>query len=349
MEEQMATHDRSLNDIRRETEATRAQLTGTVNELRSSVTDTVADIKHNFSPAVVKKKVGDYVRSRGETILSDVTEAARRNPMQAVAVGIGAAYPLLRIARAIPLPIALIGAGYFFAGTKRGRDLADGATKMMGDVSDKARDKVDSLREQATDSASSAMDTAKDAIANVKNAMPIGHSSAAGGGMSATASSITDTLRQTASDIPDQAKDLYGNMRESARDVSRHAGDMVQQNPLLVAGIGLFVGGLIASLIPKVKLEEDLMGEASAALGEHARDVLNQGYSQVKEKADQVFSDIADKAEQQGFGADGISDALRGVQDRLQRVADRGIDAALQQDGESKKDNRTTKGSNHNG
>jgi hypothetical protein len=57
MEEQMATHDRSLNDIRRETEATRAQLTGTVNELRSSVTDTVADIKHNFSPAVVKKRL----------------------------------------------------------------------------------------------------------------------------------------------------------------------------------------------------------------------------------------------------------------------------------------------------
>jgi hypothetical protein len=41
----------------------------------------------------------------------DVTAAARRNPMQAVAVGASVAYPLLRLARAIPLPVLMVGAG----------------------------------------------------------------------------------------------------------------------------------------------------------------------------------------------------------------------------------------------
>jgi hypothetical protein len=36
--------------------------------------------------------------------------------------------------------------------------------------------------------------------------------------------------------------------------------DTIQENPLLVAGVGLLVGGLIASALPKSELEENLAG-----------------------------------------------------------------------------------------
>ena len=116
---------------------------------------------------------------------------------------------------------------------------------------------------------------------------------------------------------------------------------MVQQNPLLVAGMGLFVGGLIASLIPKVKLEEDFMGEASAALAGRANQAVDQGYNQIKEKAEDLMSGLAAKADEQGLSADGLAESSRDVTNRIQKVAERGIDAALgrNKDTETKSNN----------
>ena len=112
------TDTRSLQQIKRETEQTRAGLTSTVEQLKTSVADTASDIRQRISPDAIKAEVSDYIKSRGEQLLNDVTAAARRNPMQAVAVGASFAYPLLRLARAIPLPVLMVGAGLFFSGSQ---------------------------------------------------------------------------------------------------------------------------------------------------------------------------------------------------------------------------------------
>ena len=101
------TDTRSLQQIKRETEQTRAGLTDTVEQLKTSVAETASDIRHRISPEAIKAEVSGYIKSRGEQLLNDVTSAARRNPMQAVAVGASVAYPLLRLARAIPLPVLM--------------------------------------------------------------------------------------------------------------------------------------------------------------------------------------------------------------------------------------------------
>jgi hypothetical protein len=103
----------SLQELRRETEQTRAGLTQTVEQLKTTVSETANDLRQRISPEAIKAEVSGYVRSRGERMVHDVTAAARSNPMQAVAVGASVAYPLLRLARALPLPILMVGAGSF--------------------------------------------------------------------------------------------------------------------------------------------------------------------------------------------------------------------------------------------
>ena len=107
------TTDRSLRELQRETEQTRAGLTHTVEQLKSSVTDTANEIRKRISPENIKAEVSDYVRSRGETMLEDITSAARRNPMQAVAVGASLAYPLLRFRKVDPRADSDGGSGAF--------------------------------------------------------------------------------------------------------------------------------------------------------------------------------------------------------------------------------------------
>src|SRR5260370_38735756 len=115
------TDSRSLQQIKRETEQTRAGLADTVEQLKTSVAETACDVRHRISPEAIKAEVSGYIKSRGEQLLNDVTSAARRNPMQAVGVGASGTYPLIRFARAIPLPGLVVGACLFLAGSKRGQ------------------------------------------------------------------------------------------------------------------------------------------------------------------------------------------------------------------------------------
>ena len=124
------TANPSLQELQRETEQTRAGLTQTVEQLKTSVSETASDLRRRISPEAIKAEVSDYVRSRGERMMEDMTAAARRNPMQAVAVGASLAYPLLRFARAIPLPVLMVGAGVFFAGSKAGQSVTQKASDL---------------------------------------------------------------------------------------------------------------------------------------------------------------------------------------------------------------------------
>ena len=139
------TSSPSLRDLKRETEETRAGLTDTVEQLKTMVSQTADDLRQRVSPEAIKTEVSNYARNRGERLLEDITSAARRNPMQAVAVGASVAYPLLRLARAIPLPILMVGAGLFFAGTKTGQSATQKASDLAADLSDEVRRRTHDL------------------------------------------------------------------------------------------------------------------------------------------------------------------------------------------------------------
>src|SRR6187200_875796 len=155
---------RSVHVIKRQTEQTRAVLTTTVEELRGTVSDTATDIKNRLRPVAIKAEVSGYIKSRGEQLLQDFTDMAQRNPMQAIAVGASIAYPALRLARAIPLPVLMIGAGLFLTSSKKGRDLTRQASDLAGYLSDEARRRAHDFSDQASQVASDVRDSATDAL-----------------------------------------------------------------------------------------------------------------------------------------------------------------------------------------
>src|SRR3981081_3605979 len=158
------TDTRSLQQIKRETEQTRAGLTSTVEQLKTSVAYTATDIRERIRPEAIKAEVSDYIKSRGERLINDVTAAARRNPMQAVAVGASVAYPLLRLARTIPVPVLMVGAGLFFAGSKTGQAVTQKAAEVASDLSDEVSRRSRDFGDQIGDSASQAKTYATDQL-----------------------------------------------------------------------------------------------------------------------------------------------------------------------------------------
>jgi ElaB/YqjD/DUF883 family membrane-anchored ribosome-binding protein len=375
---------RSLQEIRRDTERTRAGLTSTVDDLRSTLNDTATEIRDRLRPDAIKAEVSGYIRSRGEELLHNITESARRNPMRAVAVGASLAYPLMRLARTIPLPVLMIGAGLFFAGSKTGRDLTQKASDMAEDAADEARRRAHDLSDQVSQAATSATEYATDTVTRARESLGESAEQLRNAGVETAsvvqeevagkATSLRDSARTAGMSISDQAKGLgdrasqFGesarvsiqgmasDATEAARDTvattaragqnfldttreqvadagqraTRTTRETIEQHPFLVAGAGLLLGGLIASALPKLEMEEELMGDASKEARRRAHEAAARGFEAAKGAADEIVSNVARNAEAEGLTPDGLSRGVQDVGERLQRVAERGITTAFE-------------------
>ena len=371
---------RSLQQIKRETEQTRAGLTDTVEELRTSVTETVGDIRERIRPEVIKAEVSDYIKGRGEQLLNDVTAAARRNPMQAVAVGASVAYPLLRLARAIPLPILMVGAGLFLAGSKTGQAATQKASDMASDLSNEAMRRVRDIGDQVEDTLSAAKAHASERLDQVSSVVSggtdplrrVAHSAGAtiasnsrrlqdkagsfgaslsdratdvrDGGMS-MASSAAATLRDIASGAESAGRRTIGTAADAGLDAAKAAHkktsdlteragktifETIEQNPLLVAGVGLLVGGLIASALPRSDLEDDLIGDASSAVKRRAQSAASQGFDVARNAVGEGYEEAARQAEAEGLTTEGIGKAAQDITQRVRRVAESAVTTAFE-------------------
>ena len=380
---------RSLYQIRRETEATRAGLTSTVDQLRSTVSDTATEIRDRLRPEAIKAEVSDYFKSRGEQLLSDVKEAARRNPMQAVAVGASVAYPMLRLAKAIPVPILMIGAGLFFAGSKTGRDLTQQASDVATDLAGKTRQRTQELSDQVAQTSADAQDYASDAVEKVTIAVADGAEKFRRGGAGVTGisrpavnsnlqpardataaivgsvtrgisdlqerstafasdtsasvqeklSGVSSALGQMAADGKQAGQDFLDDARDRTSDATQRAtravSNAIEQNPLLVAGVGLLLGGLIASALPKFQAEDALLGDASSALKKRAQEAAARGFESVKGAADEIIGNVAQQAQAEGLTPDGVARGASDISQRITRVAERAVTTAFDPDTEN--------------
>ena len=128
--------------------------------------------------------------------------------------------------------------------------------------------------------------------------------------------------------------DAARTIRNKASDASDRAGktifQTIEQNPLLVAGVGLLVGGLIASALPRSGFEDDLVGDASTAAKRRAQAAASQGFDAAKATVGEVYDETARQAEAEGLTADGIGKAAQDISQRVRRVAEAAVTTAFE-------------------
>src|SRR3954463_14401756 len=153
-----SSQEPSVAELRRDADRTRAHLTGTVEELRSQVADTATHVRDAVSPATIKRQVKDYVRESSDDMLQSLQRRARENPLQAVAVGAGLAYPLWNLLRAVPAPLLLIGAGLALSRSTAVREATNEALARAGETAAEAADMTRQKMDEWRDDAASAVD-----------------------------------------------------------------------------------------------------------------------------------------------------------------------------------------------
>jgi hypothetical protein len=276
------------------------------------------------------------------------------------AIGAAVAYPALSLLRAIPTPLLLIGAGLFLT-SKRGQQSAkdiktkvddvvqqgaDKASELAGAVRSDLEDRLagarygaEELRDTVTSAADSvtgkvtsvagvvndkaqslfrnAADTAKGAVGSAKDAANV-----AAGQMASAAHDFTNAAGETAAAAKDQAAAAGARSRDGLIN-------FVNDNALLVAGIGAAVGAFIAASIPSSDAENKMFGAGSEKLKSKAREVAAQGIEQAGNIAAEAAGSVATAAAREGLDASGVQRTLNTVADGVRKVADRGLETAL--------------------
>ena len=314
--------------------------------------------------------------------------------MQAVAIGASVAYPLLRMARAIPLPVLMIGAGLFFAGSKTGQAASQKAMDMASDLSDEVQRRAHDVRDQVAESAAAqrhtlrktsiacatrfrvglrrsarppirslkrptgwdrrsprALTGLKDKADGLKDkAASLGASAAdqasdlkdrtvraagsAASSLQDIASDATSSARRAAGSAADAGLNAVKTARDTASDLSGRAGktvlETIEQNPLVVAGVGLLIGGLIASALPRSNIEDGLIGEASNSVKKRAQAAASQGIDAAKDAVGDVYDKAVRQAEAEGLSPDALGNAAQDIGQRVRRVAESAVTTAFE-------------------
>jgi hypothetical protein len=389
-------NQKSLTDLKSEAERTRAQLTETVDQLRSKVSDSVTDLRERASPDAMKAEISGYFRTRADALM----DRARENPLQSAALGIGIGYPLLKIARSIPAPILMVGAGLYLLGTNSGQKLSETVSKKMSaaaeGVSDSFEGSIDAANRKVHDTqelAASGLATARDTISSgvgsaAQKAAALGSSlsqikdgaanlagSASDGvaglkqravdalgamsdPMGAGAATTGSIVRDRAGDaadfgtnaglkLRDQAVETSLKLRdqavETSHKVSSGMSDVIQRNPLLFGGLGLTVGMLIASALPKSDIEKDLMGSASADVRKRAIEVASTQFDSVKGLASDAMADFADQSGREGVTPADLNTATEDLGRRVRKVAESASEATFGRAGDKTPPNEKTR------
>jgi hypothetical protein len=184
--------------------------------------------------------------------------------------------------------------------------LGNGAVSLRDAIITRAGD----LKEGATDLASSAADATRD-FTNV----------------------AASTARDAAASAKDTALETTKVIREKASDISERAGKTffgtIEQNPLLVAGVGLLLGGLIASALPRSDLEDNLVGETSTSTKRRAQEAASRGFEAAKGAAGEIIENVARQAGAEGLTLDDLDASAKDLGQRVRRVAESAVTTAF--------------------
>jgi hypothetical protein len=321
---------RSVEELRRDSEQSRAQLAATVDRLREQIADTAEDIRYKVSPEHIKAEVTGFISHKTHSWLDALKQQAMDNPMQAVVAGTAIAVPAMRLARGFPLPLLMIGAGLALS-SKTVRDRA-------AEAAEPAIEKVREVMDETAERAQALSDGMKKAVSHAEHqaAGMADEAQQTAGEMADTASGMTGDLKDRATQAADamtnkvrsgmdaaaeMAKERMERVRSTATNAPATASKLIRDNAALIGGLGVAIGAILAASLPSTTAEARVAGKASDRVKRAAGSAAQSGFEAGK---DAVFS-AAEAAAKSFSDADLGGHASRiteGVTDRLKEVAD---------------------------
>ncbi|MES2711423.1 MAG: DUF3618 domain-containing protein [Pseudomonadota bacterium] len=316
--------NKSPGQIEREVEATRASVSGTLDELRGK-----------FEPRQivdqVVEQVADYARSSGGAEFArNLGASMRDNPLPVMLIGAGIGWLLLSgsngsSTRYAPARRELPTGGYRSGMSDALRSGPEHVSHAVGST----REGVGQFRDSASRVASSATAAVGDAASRVSDAgsaVADRISGAASEGMRMAGdlgervSDVAGRVGERVSDATATLGDNFDAARDSVSALSHDAmdklGSLAEEQPLLLGLLGVALGAAVGAALPRTRTEDRLLGETrdtvvnriaevSGDALEEVRTVAGEQIEQVKGALAETYSDTRDQLQQGGVSGAG--------------------------------------------
>jgi ElaB/YqjD/DUF883 family membrane-anchored ribosome-binding protein len=267
--------------------ATSEQLEREVDRIRGRIEETLSDLRERLSPNLLMEDLFDYSQVYGGAdFVRNLGRQVTQNPLPVALMGAGLAW--LMFAQNSPSDAETS----FTEWTKRTEAMTDYESdrrKGMGDsksdgIYGRASDAMGGARDRASEMMDKARDTTSGAYEKVSRSM----------------SSAMDSV-------------------SSKMPTPRGVTNFMQEQPIVLAGIGVAIGAIIGALLPSTKVEERFIGPTAGSLKEQAKDTAREQWERGKEMAAEGWDEAKESARR--TWDDAKEEAQRSWDNSQQRMA----------------------------
>lgn len=313
----MTNDNRTADDIERD-----------INDERAQMSDTINDLQKKFSVDAIVNDVGNMFRGQGGDLGRSISQTVGRNPAAVVLVGVGLAWLFLGQVRDRPasdhgdsnaMPNGRPNAGpvpneehYWYGG---GQMSSAGARKPSD---------MDNASNGATGTIRNAANGVGGAVSNAADSM--GHA----------ASDMTERLSHGLEDFSEEAKARVLAARRVAHEArmsaqaavkngSQSVSNFFQDQPLVVGALAMALGAAIGAALPHSRIEDDTMGDSSDQLFADAQAMFREERDKLMAAAQAAATGVKDEV--RDVGSD-LEDLLPEGKTAGDVIVDRASDAA---------------------
>ena len=226
---------------------------------RSMLERALGQLTQAISPEQISNRVAREVQTRGGTLGTSVMDAARANPAGAVLVGVG---------------IAALLAGPKRPHAAPSHDVRDTATAQGFSGRDPLTSKFD-RRVEAADAAEDAEPRAPKLRA----------------ALNAGLASLPEPARERVLETRRAALDVQEKLDAKAAAAARRARSFHQRQPLSTGAVALGLGAVLAAVLPRTRVEDDMLGARRDALLEQAELALRDEIAAATETGEAALRD----------------------------------------------------------
>lgn len=293
---------RSTHEIERDVERT-----------RSDIEDTVEALREKMSLGQIVDEAGRYFRnSGGSEAMSNLAAQAKANPMPLALIGIGLAW--LMSGRGQPSMGYYEGYGAYSGDGSSFRNVGS----RVGETAGSAKDTVSGTGRKAGEAVSSGMHRAGDAVSSRLHQ--------AGDAASQTYGRVSESASQTYGRMSEHASETYDRMSERAYRAQRSMSELVESEPLILAGLGIAIGAAIGAMMPATRTEQRFMGEKLDEMKHEASDMARSEWEKTKSVAKDAASAAKKEIEKGGSTSDTAERAAKSASQTAEQSArDKGL------------------------
>lgn len=227
-----------------------------IAEIRAELGATLDAIQRKLSPGQIMDQAIDYFRGGPRDYVSNLGDALKSNPLPVTLVGIGLAWLMVSGRSREDYEYEAEESAAAERARTIGRRAGSAATGAAQNVRESAR----RAREAAREARSMAGETLEDVGEGARRAVH----------------GVGETARAMASGVQRGMSGIGRGGRRSASWLGSGTASMARERPLVLAGLALAAGAVLAAVLPASRLEEETLGPAKETLRERARRIVRQ-------------------------------------------------------------------------